>query len=212
MAETAQIVTKTPEAKPAGATPGAYPTREQILAKYKERVNVLPSAEGGVSRRSFMVAVAAGWSLFALAMTGGALALFRAMVPNVDFTKILKVKIGPPDRFAPNSVDETFKDKKIWVVRDTEKIVAIRTVCTHLGCTPNWSENENKFKCPCHGSGFRGPKGFLNAGVNFEGPAPRPLERFAIKLGDDGQLVVDESKTFAWEKGEWTNPESFYPV
>lgn len=197
--------------EPTPTTPGTLPSREEILARYKERINAgaVPSP---VTRRSFLAAVVAGWSLFTVAMSAGALALFRALVPNVDFTKSVKVKIGPPDRFPPNSVDETFKSQQIWVVRDSEKIVALRTVCTHLGCTPNWAENENKFKCPCHGSGFRGPKGNLLAGMHFEGPAPVPLVRYKIVMGDDGQLVVDQGTTFAWEKGEWSNPESYYPV
>ncbi len=209
MSDTTQVETNAAEAKP--AAPPAYPTREQILAKYRERVNEL-SLKDKMPRRSFLAALVAGWGLFALAMAAGSLALFRSMIPNVDFTKIPKIKIGPPDKFPPNSVDEAFKGQKIWIVRDSEKIVALRTVCTHLGCTPNWSDNENKFKCPCHGSGFRGPKGFLNAGMNFEGPAPVPLVRFKITMGDDGQLVVDQGTMFAYEKGEWSNPESFYPV
>jgi hypothetical protein len=57
-------------------------------------------------------------------------------------------------------------------------------VCTHLGCSPNWLPAENKFKCPCHGSGF------YMSGVNFEGPAPRPLERARIVLADDGQILI----------------------
>ena len=87
-----------------------------------------------------------------------------------------------------------------------KEIFALRTVCTHLGCTPNWLEGEQKFKCPCHGSGY------YKDGVNFEGPAPRPLERFAIRIGDDGQLEVDTSKTFHEELGQWTDPSSFVPV
>ena len=55
---------------------------------------------------------------------------------------------------------------------------AIVTICTHLGCTPNFLAAENKFKCPCHGSGFR------TSGVNFEGPAPRPLQRARIVLAE----------------------------
>jgi cytochrome b6-f complex iron-sulfur subunit len=62
---------------------------------------------------------------------------------------------------------------------------------------------ENKFKCPCHGSGFR------RTGINFEGPAPRPLERVKIVLADDGQLAIDKSVLFRSEKGEWTKPEAF---
>ena len=79
----------------------------------------------------------------------------------------------------------------------------LSTTCTHLGCTPNSLSAEAKFKCPCHGSGFR------LTGVNFEGPAPRPLERFAIRLADDGQIVVDKTKKFQQEKGEWAAPDAF---
>ncbi len=196
----------------AGETQTKLPTKEEILAKYQERINALPAREN-VSRRGFLFAVATAWTLFAVAMSAGALALFRAFIPNVDFTKIEKIKVGPPDRFAPNSVDETFKPDKIWIVRDAEKIIALRAICTHLGCTPNWMPNDDKFKCPCHGSGFRGPDGgYLLAGMNFEGPAPIPLLRFRIYMGDDGQLVVDKGATYDYSKGEWANPESYYTV
>jgi cytochrome b6-f complex iron-sulfur subunit len=43
---------------------------------------------------------------------------------------------------------------------------------TYLGCTPRWLATEDKFKCPYHGSGF------YKSAMNFEGPAPRPLDRF----------------------------------
>ena len=94
----------------------------------------------------------------------------------------------------------------MFIVRNDEAIYALKAVCTHLGCTPNWLEAENKFKCPCHGSGF------YRTGVNYEGPAPRPLERYRIVLAEDGQLLIDKTKSFAFEKGEWTNPESFLKV
>ena len=48
--------------------------------------------------------------------------------------------------------------------------------------------------------------------MHFEGPAPRPLERFKIILADDGQIIVDKTKKFQEEKGEWENPESFLKV
>ena len=59
---------------------------------------------------------------------------------------------------------------------------------------------------PCHGSGF------YMTGINFEGPAPRPLERYRIVLADDGQILVDKSKKYQQEKGEWTDSESFVKV
>jgi len=54
------------------------------------------------------------------------------------------------------------------VVRDPDRLFVIYARCTHLGCTPDWKSSENKFKCPCHGSGYD------NEGVNFEGPARVP--------------------------------------
>ena len=44
--------------------------------------------------------------------------------------------------------------------------------------------------------------------MHFEGPAPRPLERFSISLAGDGQILVDKTRSFKWEKGEWENEES----
>jgi len=45
--------------------------------------------------------------------------------------------------------------------------------------------------------------------VNFEGPAPRPLERVGIKLASDGQLEVDKSVKFQEEMGQWEDSNSF---
>ena len=49
-------------------------------------------------------------------------------------------------------------------------------------------------------------------GIHFEGPAPRPLERFKIGLANDGQVLVDKTKSYKWEKGEWENPDFFLKV
>ena len=72
-------------------------------------------------------------------------------------------------------------------MRKPEGFYAIFAKCTHLGCTPRWLAAENKFKCPCHGSGY------YKSGVNFEGPAPRPMDRVRITRAEDGQIVVDMS-------------------
>lgn len=152
-----------------------------------------------------------GLGYTALAAAGGlwTLGLARFMYPNILTEPPSQFKVGFPSDFAPGKVEEKFKAQfGVWIV-NTEyngqpQIAAIRTVCTHLGCTPNWLEAEQKFKCPCHGSGF------YKDGINFEGPAPRPLERYAITLSDDGQLQVDKSKLFFEEMGQWSDPQSFY--
>ncbi len=51
---------------------------------------------------------------------------------------------------------------------------------------------------------FGGVKMEKNVGGHhhhFEGPAPRPLDRFKVVVGDDGQLVVDKSKVFKMAPG-----------
>ena len=101
------------------------------------------------------------------------------------------------------------EEQRVWIVRAEEGIYAIFAKCTHLGCTPRWLAAENKFKCPCHGSGF------YKSGLNFEGPAPRPLDRLKVTVGDDGQLVVDKSKILRMEAGpepDEQHPESILKV
>ena len=160
-----------------------------------------------IDRRSFIKWSAVGWGAFAAVMAGYGALITRYLFPNVLFEPKQSFRAGFPDDYSVGDVSERFKDKHgVWIVRDTEKIYALATICTHLGCTPNWLNNENKFKCPCHGSGF------YKTGINFEGPAPRPLERYKITLNDDGEIVVDKTKKFQQEKGEWSDPESFLTV
>ena len=134
------------------------------------------------------------------------LGTLRFLFPNVLAEPPSRVKVGFPEGYEEGKVVEKYKDQNIWVVRSEGKIYALSTTCTHLGCTPNWQEAAGKFKCPCHGSGF------YISGINFEGPAPRPLERWALSMADDGQIVVDKSRKFQQELGQWSNPESFITV
>ena len=162
------------------------------------------SIDNAMDRRSFIKWLSFGWVAFAGVMGGYGTMVARYLFPNVLFEPKQTFRAGLPDDYTVGEVSERFKDQYgTWIVRDSEKIYALSTVCTHLGCTPNWMQNEAKFKCPCHGSGF------YKTGINFEGPAPRPLERFKIYLADDGEIIVDKTKKFQQEKGEWSDAESF---
>mgnify|MGYP003972058227 FL=1 len=194
---------------------GLYPNElaREILVIYQNKfpVNQYPEwqklKDQDMNRKSFLTVLSVGWIAFAAATGGFFTVLIRFLFPNVLFEPPQSFKIGFPEDFDPGKVDLRFKKKyNVWIVRDDEKITALSTVCTHLGCTPNWQETERKFKCPCHGSGFRA------TGINFEGPAPRPLERFKITLSNDGQIMVDKTKSFKYEKGEWNRNESFLKV
>ena len=153
------------------------------------------------------------WGAFSAASAAALAATGRFMFPNVLNEPPAQFKIGLPSEYGMG-VDERFKDKYgIWIVRTPDDIVAhasgfyiLVSTCTHLGCTPNYLSAESKFKCPCHGSGFR------LTGINFEGPAPRPLERARVVLADDGQVLVDKSRHFQYELGQWTDPEAFLKV
>ncbi len=164
-------------------------------------------AEGGMTtRRGFFTWLTLAWAAFAAASAAGLLGFARFLFPNVLFEPPQTFKIGFPEDY-DLGVDERWKDKfSVWVIKTTQDMFALISVCTHLGCTPNWLGNEQKFKCPCHGSGF------YMTGINFEGPAPRPLERARIVLAEDGQVLVDKTRKFLYEKGHWDNPESFLRI
>ena len=164
-------------------------------------------AEEMVTRRRFVSWLFLGWGVFCACLGGLATMLLRYLFPNVLFEPPQSFKAGFPIDYAVGEVSLQWKNKYgVWLVRTMEGMYALSAVCTHLGCTPNWLAAEKKFKCPCHGSGFR------TSGINFEGPAPRPLERFKISLADDGQILVDKTQRFQQEKGEWNDPLSFLVV
>jgi cytochrome b6-f complex iron-sulfur subunit len=188
-----------PAPAPAAASPAA------AAAPARPAAPAPAAQESAVSRRSFMKwSLPVGWVAFSAACASSLVATARFLFPNVLFEPPQSFKAGFPAEYNLGEVDTRWKDAfGVWIVREPEGFYALIAVCTHLGCSPNWLSTENKFKCPCHGSGF------YKSGVNFEGPAPRPLERARIVLADDGQIMVDKSVKFQQEKGEWENPESF---
>ena len=119
--------------------------------------------------------------------------------------QITRVPENPKPSFRV-SFSKFKKDQRVWIIRTEEGIYALFAKCTHLGCTPRWLTAENKFKCPCHGSGF------YKTGINFEGPAPRPLERLRITRAEDGQILIDKSVKYLFEKGQWDKPGAFLKV
>ena len=170
--------------------------------------------EEQAERRAFMFGLSAlAIGFVALAGTSflWVMGTVRFMFPNILREPPSRFKVGFPDQFPLGQVQTKFKAQfGVWVVNTDyngePQIFALKSVCTHLGCTPNWLEAEQKFKCPCHGSGF------YKDGINFEGPAPRPLERYAISVADDGQIEIDKSRLFLEEKGQWSDPSSYIPV
>jgi cytochrome b6-f complex iron-sulfur subunit len=218
-------------AEAAGATPARAAAAAKAAGHGKEaKPQTVPpkpskgratatAAGDDLTRRGFYVFgaffvswVALAWTSFVVGCTWLTAMMGRFMFPNVLAEPPSTIKIGLPSSFEPEEVNERFKAEwGFWVVRSTrytgtDIVYALKSVCTHLGCPPNWLAGEQKFKCPCHGSGF------YITGVNFEGPAPRPLERFKVSIADDGQMVVDKSQIFQQELHQWEDPDSFIVV
>ena len=217
----AEAAAKPAAPKPAAKAESAAPKRPLPPMPVKpEYAKPKPKAAAPEERRTFVAAMVGalvgssmGLGFTSLSTTLGlwSLGTARFMFPNILTEPPSKFKVGFPASFSPGQVETRFVPTYgVWVVNSeyngVGQIYALRTVCTHLGCTPNWLEGEQKFKCPCHGSGF------YITGINFEGPAPRPLERFKVSVADDGQLEIDKSKIFQEEIGQWNDPASFVPV
>jgi cytochrome b6-f complex iron-sulfur subunit len=136
------------------------------------------------------------WSAVVGFLVAWFIAFFRFFLPRTLFEPATSFKIGYPEEYGLG-VDTKFQQRyRIWVDRTPDRIFVIYARCTHLGCTPDWKPSENKFKCPCHGSGYD------SEGINFEGPAPRPMDRAKVEIAPDGQILVDVSRLYQWPKGQ----------
>jgi cytochrome b6-f complex iron-sulfur subunit len=173
-------------APPSPSKPGLKAALQNIFSQPEDADEPKVAAR----RRRFVMASVLG------ALGVNLLMFLRFFFPRALYEPKTTFKIGYPADFG-FGVDTKFQNQyRIWVVRNTEGIFVIYAVCTHLGCTPDWKPSENKFKCPCHGSGYD------SEGVNFEGPAPRPMDRAHVELDPEGQIVVDLSHLYRWPKGE----------
>lgn len=140
-----------------------------------------------LSRRTFLSWL--GWGNLVVSGLLSLLGGLRYLLPNVMYPPVV-FKIGRPEDYPEDS--KTFlREEKLFIIREKDGFHAMSAICTHLGCSVNtvdWG-----YRCLCHGSKFD------NRGVNFAGPAPKPLPFFKMYLASDGQLLVDSSKIVSRE-------------
>jgi cytochrome b6-f complex iron-sulfur subunit len=89
------------------------------------------------------------------------LMFLRFFFPRALYEPNTVFNIGFPADFSLGIEQRYLMTNRVWVVREPDRLFVIYARCTHLGCTPEWKPAENKFKCPCHGSGYD------SEGVNF---------------------------------------------
>lgn len=147
-------------------------------------------------RRSFFVSAIYGlWGLIAaaIALPASAYLLFPPRAKNsaewAETADLAGLKLKEPEEvvFRRSRVDgwKVVSEKATtWLVRVSEnEVVAFAPQCTHLGCAYHWEGSSKHFVCPCHTSAFS------IEGKVLSGPAPRPLDRLAVKL-ENGKVLV----------------------
>jgi cytochrome b6-f complex iron-sulfur subunit len=187
--------------------PGAAPLAAKVPAKPPARtpaivVESVPDPPVNKTRRRIV-----WWSVFGF-LTTCFLMFVRFFLPRSITEPSSTFKIGFPGDYALGVDTKWQQQYRIWVDKTSDRLFVVYARCTHLGCTPDWKASENKFKCPCHGSGYD------SEAINFEGPAPRPMDRAHVELDAEGQIVVNVAKLYKWEKGvpapgEFDDPNAF---
>ncbi|HUS12801.1 MAG TPA: Rieske 2Fe-2S domain-containing protein [Pyrinomonadaceae bacterium] len=149
------------------------------------------------------------WASIVGFLTTCFLMFLRFFLPRSITEPPSSFRVGMPSDYALGVDTKWQQQYRIWVDKTSDRVFVIYARCTHLGCTPDWKASENKFKCPCHGSGYD------SEGINFEGPAPRPMDRAHVELDAEGQILVDTGRLYKWPKGEkneFNDPGAYIPL
>jgi len=156
-----------------------------------------PEQAAAPSRRSFYIAIIYGvWGAItaALAIPAGIYLFFppaaRKNADWIDASDLSAIPQGVPTEvsFQRRRVDgwKVISEKATaWIVREprNNQVVAFAPQCTHLGCAYHWEAGNNAFVCPCHSSEFS------IDGKVLAGPAPRPLDRYEVKV-EGGRINI----------------------
>jgi Rieske Fe-S protein len=136
-----------------------------------------------LDRRTFVKAGIGGLFVAGSAGLYGSLQSLEAIV-SYEPARILE--IGAPQDFVNISMaDFQVADRKVSVVKGDNGLYALIRNCTHMGCIPNYSEQDGQYLCPCHGSIF------TREGDVVRGPAPEPLYRASLTVNNRGAVQIN---------------------
>lgn len=105
--------------------------------------------------------------------------LGRYLRPNVNRKRML-LTVKKAD--VPPQGALVFRESRVAILREEEKLFALDLTCTHLGCTV--AVHPTELVCPCHGSAFD------RSGKVTRGPANRPLARYTVRERGDSYEVL----------------------
>ncbi len=180
---------------------GLFAPPEQV-AEVAQREQARNEQHGRLRRRLFLRWT--GWA-------GAGLVLGQWLIGFLGF--FWPQRVGAfGQTVAAGSVDEyqvgdvrAIREGRFYLVRVPEGFLALWWKCPHLGCTVPWKEDDpamggppgnrdeggdrsfaerGRFNCPCHSSIYN------RYGQIVQGPAPRPMDRFPVRIAD-GRILVD---------------------
>lgn len=166
-----------PAAVPAAAKPGTSNAREEV-----DR-----------TRRRFV------WTFLWGYLGVNFLMFLRFFFPRALFEPPTTFNAGYVSDYSLGVDQRYLQSNRCWVVREPGRLFVIFAQCTHLGCTPDWEQAQNIFHCPCHGSEYD------SEGINFAGPAPRPMDRCHVDIDPSNQILVDTSQRYIMDPAAGTN-------
>ncbi len=139
-------------------------------------------ADNIVTRRRFLNGIS-------LALSGVAAAVVSVPIVAYLLSPLLHPAaqdwrdLGPVQNFQIGQTVEVAID--VWLRRNADQdFIAFGLNCTHLGCPVNWRADAELFLCPCHGGVY------YSDGSVAGGPPPRPLVRYAVRIGQNNQVQV----------------------
>lgn len=122
------------------------------------------------------------WIACAGVIFAGGLNLWRFLLPGEKREK-KRIYIGRVSQIGDEGKEIFLKNEKILIIKRRERLMAVSSLCTHLGCTVEWLSSEKRFRCPCHGAIFD------EDGNVVSGPAPSPLKKYNLNIEDDNIYV-----------------------
>jgi cytochrome b6-f complex iron-sulfur subunit len=96
------------------------------------------------------------------------------------------VDAGSVDDYLSEGAVQYFLDGRFYVTQYQGGLRALFQKCPHLGCQVPFCSRSQRFECPCHGSVYN------IIGEYIQGPAPRGMDRFPIRISG-GRVLVDTS-------------------
>jgi cytochrome b6-f complex iron-sulfur subunit len=151
----------------------------------------------GIGRRRFLnwswkvlgagLAVEAGWTTYDI------------LVPRPSGAFGGVVEAGTADQF-PEGTVRYFLSGRFYVTSYQGVLVALYQKCPHLGCRVPFCDSSKRFECPCHGSAFN------IKGEYVQGPSPRGMDRFPVRIDGDQVLVDTSSVIEGSARGVMTGP------